>query len=353
MSEKILYGSELDSLIRFVLWEVWGQRCAICGEYILFQNTQTDHLIPQTTPIDRLAQISEERNLPDDFDVNGLENLAPSCILCNNRKSNDDYSKVLQFDILLSRARKRKPDAERVVRRFRSNRDIGKSVELISRVDLGEESNRELLAPFIESVTEGLYGRGVELSPRLYRSLDAYDIAGKYTVWCDVGVWLEGKGLIFFDFMEQVWGNSIENYILPAVEKISEHFDAEVTKIAINEMSKDEYFLSGNEYTDFSSFSLRIEETDVSADGGGVYIINLSGKVSSTLNVSAAFDLAGSGIQSSDEGSFCTEVKEFDCCAEFSASLEFSTNVSDKSSGCQFVEVTGMNLDCVEVVNMF
>ena len=107
-------------------------------------------------------------------------------------------------------------------------------------------------------------------------------------------------------------------------------------------MAKDEYFLSGNEYTDFSSFSLRIEETDVSADGDGVYIINLSGKVSSTLNVSAAFDLVGSDIQSSDEGSFCTEVKEFDCYADFSTSLEFSTNVSDKSSGCQFVEVTGL-----------
>ena len=94
-------------------------------------------------------------------------------------------------------------------------------MELISRVDLGEESNQELLVPIIESVTEDIYSRGVELRPRRHRSLDARNIAGKYTVWCDVGVWLRGKGLAFFDVIEQVWGESIENYILPAVERIS------------------------------------------------------------------------------------------------------------------------------------
>lgn len=165
--------------------------------YSLLPNIQTDHLIPESISIDRLAQIREERNLPDDFDVNGLENFVLACSQCNRRKSNDDYSEVLQFDILLRAAKKRKSDVERVVRRFRSNRNIVESVELISRVDLGEESNRELLAPFIESVAEDLYSWGVELSPRLYRSLDANNIAGKYAVWCDVGVWLEGKGLVF------------------------------------------------------------------------------------------------------------------------------------------------------------
>ena len=352
MSESILYGSREDSLIRFALWEVWGQRCAICRVYSLFQNIQTDHLIPESISIDRLAQIREERNLPDDFDVNGLENLVPACSQCNNRKRNDDYSEVLQFDILLRSAKKRKSDVERVVRRFRSNRNIVESVELISRVNLGEESNQELLAPFIESVTEDLYSWGVELSPRLYRSLDANNMAGKYTVWCDVGVWLEGKGLAFFDVMEKVWGDSIENYIIPAVEKISEHFDGEAAKIAVNEMSKDEYFLSGNEHANFSSFSMQIEETDVSTDGDELYILDLSGNVSSTLNVSAAFDLGGSGIQRHDEGSFYTEVKEFDCRADFSVSLEFSASVLGKSSEYQLVEVSEPNLDCVEVVDM-
>ncbi len=352
MSEKILYGSGVDSLIRFALWEVWGQRCAICRVYSLFQNTQTDHLIPETISIDRLAQIREERNLSDDFDLNGLENLVPACSQCNRRKSNDDYSKTLQLDILLRSAKKRKSDVERVVRRFRSNRDIAESVELISRVDLGEESNQELLAPFIESVTEDIYSRGVELSPKRYRSLDARNIDGKYTVWCDIGVWLKGKGLAFFDVIEQVWGESIENYILPAVEKISEHFDSEAAKIAVSEMSKDDYFLSGNEHADFSSFSMRIEETDVYTDGDELYMLDLSGKVSSTLNVSAAFDLGGSSIQRCDEGSFCTEVKEFDCRADFSVSLVFSASVLGKSSECQLVEATEPNLGRVEVVDM-
>ncbi len=106
MSEKIVYGSGMDSLIRLALWEVWGQRCAICRVYSLFQNIQADHLIPKTISIDRLAQIREERDLPDDFDVNGLENLVPACSQCNRRKSNDDYSEVLQFDILLRSAKK-------------------------------------------------------------------------------------------------------------------------------------------------------------------------------------------------------------------------------------------------------
>jgi hypothetical protein len=225
-------------------------------------------------------------------------------------------------------------------------------VELISRVDLGEESNQELLVPIIESVTEDIYSRGVELRPRRHRSLDARNIAGKYTVWCDVGVWLRGKGLAFFDVIEQVWGESIENYILPAVERISEHFDGEAAKIAVNEMSKDEYFLSGNEHANFSSFSMQIEEADVSTDGDERYVLDLSGNVSSTLNVSAAFDLGGSCIQRHDEGSFYTEVKEFDCRADFSVSLEFSASVLGKSSEYQLVEVGEPNLDRVEVVDI-
>lgn len=74
--------------------------------YSLLPNIQTDHLIPESISIDRLAQIREERNLPDDFDVNGLENFVLACSQCNRRKSNDDYSEVLQFDILLRAAKK-------------------------------------------------------------------------------------------------------------------------------------------------------------------------------------------------------------------------------------------------------
>ena len=117
-------------------------------------------------------------------------------------------------------------------------------------------------------------------------------------------------------------------------------------------MSKNEYFLSGNEHADFSSFSMRIEKTDVSTDGNELYILDLSGKVSSTLNVSAAFDLGGSSIQRYDEGSFCTEVKEFDCRADFSVSLVFSASVLGKSSECQLIEATEPNLDRLEVVDI-
>lgn len=65
----------MDKKKRGEVYEKYGRRCAYCGRYILYEDMQVDHLIPQ--------RINPKLNPNPDR----IENLNPSCRRCNHYKS--------------------------------------------------------------------------------------------------------------------------------------------------------------------------------------------------------------------------------------------------------------------------
>jgi len=72
------------------IMEAHGARCFHCNAPIDYQQLEIDHLIPEALLADEsgLFAVLRRYDLPEDFDLNGDQNLVPSCNACNGKKSN-------------------------------------------------------------------------------------------------------------------------------------------------------------------------------------------------------------------------------------------------------------------------
>lgn len=80
--------SETDSL-KVAMWRVYGQKCAYTGDDLAIEDLVLDHVIPkylQRSPEER-AEVWRLYELPPDFDLLGIENLVPTSVAFNSRKS--------------------------------------------------------------------------------------------------------------------------------------------------------------------------------------------------------------------------------------------------------------------------
>ena len=64
----------ISKAVREIVYAKYGGRCAYCGEKIAYKDMQVDHFKP-------LGAYSEENRGTD-----GIENLMPSCRMCNHYK---------------------------------------------------------------------------------------------------------------------------------------------------------------------------------------------------------------------------------------------------------------------------
>jgi 5-methylcytosine-specific restriction endonuclease McrA len=79
---------KLPSNVRFAVWQCHGAICWMCKEPLRFLATVIDHVIPESLsrrPAE-LERIIHNLGLPTDFDIDGFENLLPSCAPCNLAK---------------------------------------------------------------------------------------------------------------------------------------------------------------------------------------------------------------------------------------------------------------------------
>lgn len=86
----------LTQIERRAIWEVGGKACAYCGDPLEYSEVEVDHIIPQSVEDDlnRWAAVRQEYQLDATFDLNGLENFAPSCSRCNGRKSSFLHGRI-------------------------------------------------------------------------------------------------------------------------------------------------------------------------------------------------------------------------------------------------------------------
>lgn len=110
-----------DDIVRAALWEEYDKRCFWMGEPIEFFELEVDHLIRESLAKDPilLQKILKTGFLPADYDLQGLQNLVPSCRKCNGQKSAADFTSE-QLIHLTMRVNRILPNVEK---RIKSKKD--------------------------------------------------------------------------------------------------------------------------------------------------------------------------------------------------------------------------------------
>lgn len=75
------------------VYDKCGGRCAYCGEEITIKQMQVDHIIPSSFYLHHIKnkfRVPEFLNHLTDGDVNHIDNLLPTCRVCNKWKSAHD-----------------------------------------------------------------------------------------------------------------------------------------------------------------------------------------------------------------------------------------------------------------------
>jgi hypothetical protein len=76
----------IDDLVRLALFEAWGEKCVWCGRPLHFNEMEVEHLLPRSLGGDEKVATLQSHGLEEKFDLEVLENLAPSCGPCNRGK---------------------------------------------------------------------------------------------------------------------------------------------------------------------------------------------------------------------------------------------------------------------------
>jgi mRNA-degrading endonuclease RelE of RelBE toxin-antitoxin system len=116
---------------REALWDTHGRKCFHCGcALLLLREMEVEHIIPESLADDQqaLAELLKRIGLDPGFDVRGFENLAPSCKLCNSRKS-DSLLPDRAIVIALTDIKRKLPALEKRLQK----QQVARSIESVLR----------------------------------------------------------------------------------------------------------------------------------------------------------------------------------------------------------------------------
>lgn len=132
--------SQIHSAIsRFAIWTVHGERCYQCNQPVHLFDYQIDHVIPQSLEGKEVRRLVKKYGRPDDFNVQGFENLLPSCARCNREKSDRPWDESLMVQRVLQIAEKKKKEVLRTIESITRNNRIEKVlISLVIAHEAGE-----------------------------------------------------------------------------------------------------------------------------------------------------------------------------------------------------------------------
>jgi hypothetical protein len=109
---KFSYGE------RYAIWYCNEQRCWWCKEPLRLAEVSVDHVLPESLLDDDGARqrTLTEYGLPDDFNINGYENLLPCHIHCNQSKGDKVPAFVPGNKVILDTLKQKAHEVERTVR---------------------------------------------------------------------------------------------------------------------------------------------------------------------------------------------------------------------------------------------
>ncbi len=87
----------IPKAIRLKVYEKYNGHCAYCGKEIAMKDMQVDHITPISYSIyGPIEQAENVRQMFEDDNINGIDNLMPSCRSCNFYKGINDIERFRQ-----------------------------------------------------------------------------------------------------------------------------------------------------------------------------------------------------------------------------------------------------------------
>ncbi|MFE6508139.1 HNH endonuclease [Nocardioides sp. NPDC057764] len=218
MADEVQYKPNGDNrVLRQFLREIWGSRCYWCNEPQPFSALEIDHILPQDSTTEQRAQWTAAFDLPADYDIHALYNLAPICGPCNKKKSSKDLSKLGVVHNHLSSAQKYAPLVTKRVLAFNQQPQLGAALLLAAEVDL---TDADTLATFEEGAP-AIVQRLAELQPEkadylTYRAvaLEVDDEPHSFYVS------LNEQGRAAVNVLEQIAGGVLDEVLKDPIEDL-------------------------------------------------------------------------------------------------------------------------------------
>ncbi|WP_445491545.1 hypothetical protein [Niallia sp. 03133] len=118
-----------ENAVRYAIWNAYKRRCQITKNLIEnITDMEIDHIISVSTFKDKKKVAIY--NLPEDFDLHGLENLRPVLRAWNREKSNQELPSE-QVNLNLLKARNLKKLVEREITKYHEEKQYALSIEVI------------------------------------------------------------------------------------------------------------------------------------------------------------------------------------------------------------------------------
>lgn len=171
-AERLLRTARgLSPLERFALYEAWGKRCAWGKEPIQCNAFEVDHVIPKSLSGQALDRVLADYGLSASFDLYALQNLVPSCRICNAAKGRRPMPSAPILLDVLAKARERVPWIRRRVEELEGDRAMSEVLTILQGARLTPSQLKSILERVED--TERKYFAAIfhePLPPKLKRS---------------------------------------------------------------------------------------------------------------------------------------------------------------------------------------
>ena len=122
------------------MFEAWGEKCVWCGRPLFFDLMEVEHLLPKSLKGEERASVLALHGRDEEFDLNALENLAPSCGPCNRGKGPKPPPDAPRITLLLRTAEERAPQIRVTAERSRGSRRLRQAIAVVAAgVQAGDE----------------------------------------------------------------------------------------------------------------------------------------------------------------------------------------------------------------------
>jgi 5-methylcytosine-specific restriction endonuclease McrA len=163
---------EPDDLTRLAMFEAWGRKCVWCGRPLFFNEMEIEHLLPRSLKGEERARILALHGRDLDFDLERLENLAPSCRPCNRGKGAKPPPDKPIVAVLLGQAEESAPAIRDEANRFRDNRRIQRALPIVlSAVKAGDEAAIAAIRVATDELSAGVHEASGRVIGHLHSSL--------------------------------------------------------------------------------------------------------------------------------------------------------------------------------------
>ncbi len=124
-------GEPINDVTRLALFQAWHEKCVWCQTPLAFNEMEVEHLLPKSLAGTERTKVLQAHGLEESFDLDALENMAPSCRSCNGRKGKRTPPVAPLITTLLDTANRKAPDIRDASEKLTSSRRVATALTVL------------------------------------------------------------------------------------------------------------------------------------------------------------------------------------------------------------------------------